>query len=100
MKVSKKVKDVEYAIRDIVVYAKQLERKGKNILFLNIGDPVAYDFKTPKHVKDALINSILKDETNYAPSEGVQELRNVIAEKERQKGFHVFHVIEFTSLDI
>ena len=86
LKVSKRVKNVEYAIRDIVVYAKKLEKQGKKILYLNIGDPVAYDFKTPKHVKDALIDSILKDETNYAPSEGVEELRNIIAEKEREKG--------------
>ncbi|MFQ5941777.1 MAG: aminotransferase class I/II-fold pyridoxal phosphate-dependent enzyme [Nitrososphaerales archaeon] len=86
MKVSKRVKGVEYAIRDIVVYAKELESKGKNILYLNIGDPVAYDFKTPRHVKDALINSVLKDETNYAPSEGVQELRKIICQKESEKG--------------
>ena len=89
MKVSKRVKAVEYAIRDIVVSAKELERKGKNIIYLNIGDPVAYDFKTPRHVKDALVNAILKDETNYAPSEGVEKLRKIIAEKEKEKGLNV-----------
>ena len=88
MKVSRRVKEVEYAIRDIVVYAKELERKGRDILYLNIGDPVAYDFKTPEHIKKALINSIVQDETNYAPSEGVQELRSIIAEKEREKGLN------------
>lgn len=88
MKVSRRVKEVEYAIRDIVVYAKELERKGRDILYLNIGDPVAYDFKTPEHIKKALINSIMKDETNYAPSEGVQELRSIIAQKEREKGLN------------
>lgn len=82
------MKEVEYAIRDIVVYAKELERKGRDILYLNIGDPVAYDFKTPEHIKKALINSIMQDETNYAPSEGVQELRSIIAEKEREKGLN------------
>lgn len=86
MKVSKRVKGVEYAIRDIVLHAKEMERQGRKILYLNIGDPVAYDFRTPKHAKDALINSVLSDETSYAPSEGVQELREIIAEKERAKG--------------
>ena len=86
MKVSKRVKDIEYAIRDIIVYAKELERKGKDIIYLNIGDPVKYDFKTPRHIKDALTNAILNDENNYAPSEGVEELRSVIAEKEKNKG--------------
>lgn len=89
MKVSRRVKDIEYAIRDIIVYAKELERKGKEIIYLNIGDPVKYDFKTPKHIKDALTNAILNDENNYAPSEGVEELRSVIAEKEKKKGLTV-----------
>jgi len=86
LKVSKRVKDVEYAIRDIIVYARELERKGKNIIYLNIGDPVLYDFKTPKHIKEALTNAVLNDQNNYAPSEGVKELREVIAEKESKKG--------------
>jgi len=86
LKVSRRVKDVEYAIRDIIVYAKELERKGKDIIYLNIGDPVLYDFKTPKHIKEALTNAVLSDQNNYAPSEGVKELREVIAEKESKKG--------------
>ena len=40
MKVSKKVSGVEYAIRDIVSSAKDLEKQGKTIDYLNIGDPV------------------------------------------------------------
>jgi len=89
LKVSKRVKDVEYAIRDIIVYAKELERKGKDMIYLNIGDPVKYDFKTPRHIKDALTNAVLNDENNYAPSEGVEELRSVIAKKEKNKGLSV-----------
>jgi aspartate/methionine/tyrosine aminotransferase len=86
LKVSRRVRDVEYAIRDIIVYAKELERKGKDIIYLNIGDPVLYDFKTPKHIKEALTNAVLKDQTNYAPSEGVKELLEVISQKESKKG--------------
>ncbi len=86
MKVSRRVRDVEYAIRDIIVYARELERKGKDIIYLNIGDPVLYDFKTPKHIKEALTNAVLNDKNNYAPSEGVKELREAIAEQERKKG--------------
>lgn len=77
---------MEYAIRDIVLHAKELERKGREILYLNIGDPVAYDFKTPMHVKEALIDAVRNDETEYAPSEGIAELREAIAEREREKG--------------
>jgi len=40
MKVSKKVSGVEYAIRDIVSAARDLEKQGRVIDYLNIGDPV------------------------------------------------------------
>jgi len=86
LKVSGRVKNVEYAIRDIILHARELEKKGKDMVYLNIGDPVLYDFKTPKHIKEALTNAVLSDQNNYAPSEGVKELREVISEKERQKG--------------
>ena len=86
MKVSRRVKNVEYAIRDIIVHAKELERKGRDIIYLNIGDPVLYDFKTPAHIKEALTDAVQRDQNNYAPSEGVKELREAISEKERGKG--------------
>ena len=35
---------IKYAIRDLVVLAKEEERKGKKILYLNIGDPIKWDF--------------------------------------------------------
>ena len=30
------------------------------MLYLNIGDPVAFDFKTPLHIKNALIDALLQ----------------------------------------
>ncbi len=89
MKVAKKVKDVEYAIRDITLYAKELERRGKEILYLNIGDPVLYDFRTPEHIKEAFISAIRSDKNYYPPSEGLEELREAIASLEKSKGMNV-----------
>ncbi len=86
MKVSGRVKNVEYAIRDIILHARELEKKGKDMIYLNIGDPVLYDFKTPKHIKEALSKAVLSDQNNYAPSEGIKELREVVSEKEKDKG--------------
>ena len=40
LKISKKVAGVEYAIRDIVVAARQVEKQGKKITYLNIGDQI------------------------------------------------------------
>jgi alanine-synthesizing transaminase len=89
LKISKKVAGVEYAIRDIVSAATKLEKQGKKIQYLNIGDPVLYGFQPPENVKNALINSIKNGENFYAPSEGLFELRQAIAQKENNKGLSV-----------
>ena len=89
LKVSKKVAGVEYAIRDIVSAAIKLEKQGKKIQYLNIGDPVLYGFQPPDYVKEALIKAIQKGENYYAPSEGLPELRDLISQKEHKKGLSV-----------
>ena len=89
MKISKKVAGVEYAIRDIVFAARKLQKQGRKVEYLNIGDPVQYGFQTPENVKQALINAVKNNENYYAPSEGIPELRQAIAEKEHKKGLEV-----------
>jgi alanine-synthesizing transaminase len=89
LKASNRTHGVEYAIRDIIFHARNYESSGKQIIYLNIGDPVKYDFKTPEHIKRALINAVNSDKNYYADSEGIAELRKAIAEKESQKGLSV-----------
>jgi len=84
IKVTERVRTIEYAIRDVIVYAKQLAKKGKKIYYLNIGDPVAFDFDTPKHIKQALTRSVEEGANAYAPSEGLPELREAISQKEKR----------------
>jgi alanine-synthesizing transaminase len=79
---------VEYAIRDIMLRAREYEKKGSELIYLNIGDPVKFGFKTPEHIKKALIEAVKNDNNYYAESEGVLELRQAIVEKERSKGFY------------
>lgn len=81
---AKRAKGVEYAIRDIVVKADRLRKAGKKILSLNIGDPVKYDFDTPPHIKKALEKAVRSGSNFYSPSEGLADLREAIAEKERK----------------
>ena len=89
MKISKKVSGVEYAIRDIVSAAKDLEKQGRTIDYLNIGDPAQYGFYPPENVKQAFIDAIKKDQSYYSASEGIQELRTAIAKKENSKGLSI-----------
>jgi alanine-synthesizing transaminase len=81
---TKRVRDIEYAIRDVVAYAKQVAKTGKKIFYLNIGDPVAFDFDTPQHIKQALIKAVEGGANAYAPSEGIPELRQAISRKEKR----------------
>ena len=89
MKVSERTYGVEYAIRDIISYARAYESTGKQITYLNIGDPVKYDFVTPEHIKQALIDAVNNNQNYYTESEGLFELREAIVEKESQKGLSV-----------
>ncbi|MEK6966450.1 MAG: aminotransferase class I/II-fold pyridoxal phosphate-dependent enzyme, partial [Thermoproteota archaeon] len=89
MKVSKKVAGVEYAIRDIVTEARKLQKQGKKVTYLNIGDPVQFGFQPPDNVKEAMIKAIRNGENYYAQSEGLPELREEIAKKEHNKGLSV-----------
>jgi len=83
-KVTERARSVEYAIRDVMVFAKKLEKDGKKIFYLNIGDPNKFDFDTPSHIKEALIKAVKEGANWYAPSEGLPELREAICEKEKK----------------
>ena len=67
MKVSKKVAGVEYAIRDIVSAAREIELQGKSVDYLNIGDPVQFGYQPPNNVKRALIDSVNNGNNFYTP---------------------------------
>lgn len=84
--VSRRAAGVEYAIRDVVVPATELEKKGHQIMKLNIGDPLAYEgFPTPLHMVEAYEKALRERKNGYSPSYGIPELRAAIAEDERAK---------------
>ena len=89
MKVSKKVAGVEYAIRDIVSAARDIEQQGKSVDYLNIGDPVQFGYQPPENVKQALIDAVNKGNNFYTQSEGLPELLDAIAQKENSKGLSI-----------
>ena len=62
---------------EVLNKARALERLGKNIIHLEIGEP---DFDTPPNVVEAGIDALRKGWTHYGPSAGQPELRQAIAE--------------------
>ena len=89
MKISKKVAGVEYAIRDIVSAAREIEQQGKTVDYLNIGDPVQFGFQPPDNVKQAFIDAVENGNNFYTQSEGLPELLDAIAKKENAKGLSI-----------
>ena len=89
MKISKKVAGVEYAIRDIVSAAREIEKQGQKVEYLNIGDPVQFGFQPPDNVKQALVDAINSGNNFYTQSEGLPELLDEIAKKENAKGLSI-----------
>jgi aspartate aminotransferase len=61
----------------VLAKAKAMERQGKSIIHLQIGEP---DFDTPKNISEAGIKAIHEGKTHYAPSGGIPEAREVAAE--------------------
>jgi len=65
----------ESPIRKLVPYAEAATKKGKNIYYLNIGQP---DIKTPKVALDAVKNNTLEI-VSYSHSAGFETYRKKLA---------------------
>jgi aspartate/methionine/tyrosine aminotransferase len=62
---------------EVLVRARALEKQGKHIVHLEIGEP---DFETPKNIVDAAVDALHLGYTHYGPSAGLPDLREAIAE--------------------
>ena len=62
--------------------AKELERQGKSIIHLEIGEP---DFDTPEHIRDAAKQALDDGFTHYGASAGQIELREAIAKHQTER---------------
>jgi len=72
---------------EVLNKARALERQGKEIIHLEIGEP---DFDTPKNIIEAGVQALHKGWTHYGPSAGLPDLRQAIAEYvSRSRGVEV-----------
>src|SRR3954464_7001851 len=62
---------------EVLVKARALEAKGRDIVHLEIGEP---DFDTPRNVIDSAADALHKGFTHYGPSAGLPQLRETIAQ--------------------
>src|SRR5438045_8006577 len=62
---------------EVLVKARALEAKGRDIVHLEIGEP---DFDTPENVIEAGAEAMRGGWTHYTPSAGLPQLREAVAE--------------------
>ena len=78
-----------YAIRAIVAEAQRVEAAGTKVRYLNIGDPVAFGFRTPPHLVDAVDRAMRDGHNTYGPSAGIAPAREAVADEYTRNGFPV-----------
>jgi alanine-synthesizing transaminase len=78
-----------YAIRNIVVEAQRVEAAGRKVRYLNIGDPVAFQFTTPPHLIAAVERAMHDGHNGYGPSPGIPSGREAVAAEYTSRGFPV-----------
>ena len=71
-------------IRDIMVKASTLEKNNRTIIHLEVGQP---NFETPQHIKNATIEAIINNKTQYVPNDGIPELKIEIANYYSKRNF-------------
>lgn len=64
-----------FIVMDVMEQANALEKEGRDIIHLEIGEP---DFDTPDCIKEAGIKAIKEGKTRYTHSLGIPELREAI----------------------
>ena len=83
---AERVRNVRYAIRDIVVLADQLRREGKRMLALNIGDPNPFGFRRRHTCSRPTYAAMQQNRNGYAPSDGIDEAVEAIGRDAKARG--------------
>lgn len=94
---SRRTENVTYAVRDIVVLAKKTAATGKEMMWLNIGDPLKYDFKTPQHMIDAVSKAMNGGFNGYSDSSGIEEALGAIKRRAESQGIKNIQDIVITN---
>ncbi len=81
-----RTENITYAVRDIIVLANEVAKTGKEMLYLNIGDPNLYDFEPPRALVEATYKAMLENKNGYSPSSGIKPALDSIEREAERKG--------------
>ena len=82
-RISRKAREIpSFIVMDVLERATELERQGRNIIHLEVGEP---DFPTPQCICEAARKAMKQGKTHYTHSLGIIELREAVCEHYREK---------------
>ena len=88
IKTSAVLKDVRYEIRgQLANRALELEKRGYEIISLNIGNPGLFGFRTPETMRLAMIENLAQAEP-YCHQKGIFPARESVVMQQQNRGIH------------
>src|SRR2546425_9312363 len=76
---ARRIENYHYAIRHLAGAAEALTRSGREVIYLNIGDPQVYGFRPPEHIVEPVVRELENSFTGYTHSAGLREAREAVA---------------------
>jgi len=83
---AERTRGIKYAVRDVVVLAEAAAKAGRDMLYLNVGDPNIFDFAPPPHIIEATCAAMTANHNGYAPSSGIPEATAAVTDAARAAG--------------
>jgi len=85
---SNKLRDVKYEIRgQLANHAHVLEKRGYEVISLNIGNPGLFGFRTPDTMRLAMIENLSQAEP-YSHQKGIFPAREAVVMQQQERGIH------------
>ena len=79
IKSAHRIENYHYAIRHLAGAAEALTKAGREVIYLNIGDPQVYGFRPPPHIVEPVTAALRNSFTGYTHSAGLLEAREAVA---------------------
>jgi aspartate/methionine/tyrosine aminotransferase len=76
---ARRIENYHYAIRQLAGAAEALTKAGREVIYLNIGDPQVYGFRPPEHIVAPVVAALRNSFTGYTQSAGLLEAREAVA---------------------
>ncbi len=93
---AQRTRDIRYAVRDVLLVAEEAKKAGKDMVYLNIGDPLAFDFSTPLHMIESIERAMRAGHNGYSPSSGIPEAMEAIRGEADRKGIRAVNDVFVT----